>query len=379
MTISPVDAADPFGRGATDLMASAVTSAPLFAKMNASSSGLPDHVGPQDLELSFLSEFLLHEDFAIDAAPTDSHSDAMEVETPRHAVSSPSNSSTSGGEALPSESLDRKARRRQQVAISARRHRSRKKHELLELRRDVSQLTAQLETMRSRHKMTRPSSAVAEWEERAMAQRRKRRQAEGQNEELRRAIFLQSQFLYDLKSVFSGAPAFTADLNLRQLLHTYSRLGRHPRSRARDLEAICSPAKLHMAMDILRRQTEAIRFTTPHIRTQLLEANDMFGATIVSVYAFDTTDVVRVFRATCKAIQASGGVWPEFTDVTGSVGLQIVDTVKAKNILYGTQAPRFQRTAESAIMAAAPSSSSSRSSDEGVTTAARVVSFWERQ
>ncbi|GLD97578.1 hypothetical protein PINS_up006268 [Pythium insidiosum] len=109
-------------------MTSAVTAAPLFAKMNAS-SGLPDHHGapPQDLELSFLSEFLLHDDFAIDAAPPSSADDAMELATPRHAVSSPSNSSTSGGEALPADSLDRKARRRQQVAISARRHRSRKK------------------------------------------------------------------------------------------------------------------------------------------------------------------------------------------------------------------------------------------------------------
>ncbi|GLD97577.1 hypothetical protein PINS_up006267 [Pythium insidiosum] len=230
--------------------------------------------------------------------------------------------------------------------------------------------------MRSRHKLTRPSSAVAEWEERAMAQRRKRRQAEGQNEELRRAIFLQSQFLYDLKSVFSGAPAFTADLNLRQLLHTYSRLGSHPRSRARDLEAMCTPAKLHMAMDILRRQTDAIRFSTPHIHTQLLETNDMFGATIVSVYAFDSTNVPQVFRATCRAIQASGGVWPEFTNVAGRDVLQVVDLVKGKNIMYGTQAPQFQRTAESAIMATA-SSSSSTARDERVTTAARVVSFWE--
>lgn len=105
---------------------------------------------------------------------------------------------------------DRKARRRAQVAVSARRHRTRKKNEMMELRKQVGALNSHLEFLRSKHKLLRSDGAVAEWEERAMAMRHKRRQAEDMNEQLKRALFVQRGFVRDLKSVFSNSPMFSS-------------------------------------------------------------------------------------------------------------------------------------------------------------------------
>jgi chromosome segregation ATPase len=79
-------------------------------------------------------------------------------------------------------------------------------NEMMELRKQVNTLNNHLEFLRSKHKMLRRDGAVAEWEERAMAQRHKRRQAEDLNDQLKRALFDQRGFIRDLKSVFSSSP-----------------------------------------------------------------------------------------------------------------------------------------------------------------------------
>ncbi|DBA00977.1 TPA: hypothetical protein N0F65_006238 [Lagenidium giganteum] len=207
---------------------------------------------------------------------------------------------------------DRKAKRRQQVAISARRHRCRKKHEMINLKKEVSHLTSQLELLRSRHKMMRKSGAIAEWEETAMAHRRKRRQAEQESEALRRAIFLQSGFLQELKSAFSSAPIFNMEMNLRELLHTYIHLGKNARTRMRDYETICSESKLDMALEIVRRETKHIKFDRPFMASNPLKLMGQFGTNHVSVYSFEGVDLSRVFFAACKAVQEHGFAWPDY-------------------------------------------------------------------
>ncbi|TMW63586.1 hypothetical protein Poli38472_002527 [Pythium oligandrum] len=399
MTISPLDA-DLFFRGHE--FATSTTTSTLYAKDVTVSAQAPyTHTahadGGQELELGFLSEFLLQDDVNHDhqhaqnsagyyhpsghpgmyhggAQASSSYLPPLKIEegyeaammsgmapSPSAGSFSPHSSSSSADPADGNEPLDRKAKRRQQVAISARRHRSRKKHELLDLRKEVSSLSAQLDFLRSKHKMMRQNGAVAEWEEKAMAQRRKRRQAEQQNEELRRGLFQQNQFISTLKTVFSAAPQCTQDLNMRQLLHTYTRLGMNPRSRQRDFEALCSESKLQMAADILRRQTESIRFSTPYINTQMVETSEMFGATVISVYAFDTLDLPSIFRATCMAIRDSSNTWPEFADREGQ--RVVVDAVPVRNITYGKQRTIYKKE-------------TSNESEELVIEA-RAVSYWQ--
>ncbi|GAB9475691.1 hypothetical protein Gpo141_00012775 [Globisporangium polare] len=255
--------------------------------------------------------------------------------------------------------LDRKAKRRAQVAISARRHRCRKKHEMMDLRKEVAYLDSQLDLLRSKHKMMRPHGAMAEWEEKAMAQRHKRRQTEEKNEELRRAIFLQGTFISNLKGVFNNSPMFAIELNMRQLLHTYTRLGKNPRSRARDYETICSDAKLDMAMDVILRETGATDLSTPSISTRHVQSTKQeFGATTVGVYAFDTLDMRKIFISACAAIRDSGREWPQYAPVDAQV--QVVDAPK-DNIRYGVCSIRYRSEIEE---------------DEEVVIESRAISYY---
>ncbi|KAF1315031.1 hypothetical protein FI667_g7927, partial [Globisporangium splendens] len=239
------------------------------------------------------------------------------------------------------EPMDRKAKRRAQVAISARRHRCRKKHEMMDLRKEVGYLDSQLDFLRSKHKMMRPHGAVAEWEEKAMAQRHKRKQSEEKNEELRRAIFLQGGFINNLKSMFAATGTFSAELNMRHYLHTYTRLGKNPRSRFRDYEAICNDTKLDMAIDvILRETTTPYGSNKPSITTRnVVPTNQEFGATTVGAYAFDTLDLRQIFVSVCAAIRDSGREWPRYSPVDAQV--KVVDAPK-ENIRYGVSSIRYR-------------------------------------
>lgn len=255
--------------------------------------------------------------------------------------------------------LDRKAKRRAQVAISARRHRCRKKHEMMDLRKEVAYLDSQLDFLRSKHKMMRPHGAVAEWEEKAMAQRHKRRQTEEKNEQLRRAIFLQGTFISNIKGVFNNSPIFANELNMRQLLHTYTRLGKNPRSRARDYETICSDAKLDMAMDVILRETGSTDLNTPSISTRHVQSTQQeFGATTIGVYAFDTLDMRKIFISACAAIRDSGREWPQYVPVDAQV--QVVDAPK-DNIRYGVCSIRYRSELEE---------------DEEVVIESRAISYY---
>ncbi|KAL4160445.1 hypothetical protein PRNP1_001013 [Phytophthora ramorum] len=232
--------------------------------------------------------------------------------------------------------VDRKARRRAQVASSARRLRCRKKYEMVTLKTEATFLEQQLETLRSTHKQSRANSAVAAWEEKAIAQRHKRRQAEWTNEQLRQALFMQSGFVRNLRSMFSATMPCSIELNMRNFLHTPTRLLKDQQSRVRNLEQICTDAKLDMAKQIIMEETGAVKpFTTPHISCQQIDlGKDGFGMTTVAVYALETRNACKTFKATCSAIMNCAAVWPNYTLVTSS--LKAVELPATKlNIRYG--------------------------------------------
>lgn len=243
------------------------------------------------------------------------------------------------------ESLDPKARRRVQVAISARRHRSRKKKEMIDLRKEVTYLDAQLDFLRSKHQLMRPNIAVAEWEERAMALRRKRRQTEAQNEELRRAVFLQGSYISNFKMLFNTSETTPHEMNMHQLLHTYTRLGTNPHSRLRDYNAICSDAKLELAMEVVARETASLDVLTPSIAVHRVQAHKQeFGATIAAACAFDTLDMRYIFIAACAAIRDSGREWPEYVPVETVV--KVIDAPR-DNVRYGIARIRYRSEVDS--------------------------------
>ncbi|RLN63278.1 hypothetical protein BBJ28_00006384 [Nothophytophthora sp. Chile5] len=224
---------------------------------------------------------------------------------------------------------DRKAKRRAQVASSARRLRCRKKTE-------EQYLSQQLDALRCKHMQLRADGALAAWEEKAIAQRHKRRQAEQINEQLRRALFLQSGFVRNLKSMFAQSVPCSVELNMRNFLHSPTHLREDPQSRIQDLKTVCTDAKLDMAMQILLDETANIQaLTTPNFSLQQLDLGSQgFGMTTVAVYALETTNACNTFKVACKAILNCGAVWPNYSLVTSSVKLAKLPPTKL-NIRYG--------------------------------------------
>ncbi|OWY99293.1 hypothetical protein PHMEG_00029727 [Phytophthora megakarya] len=182
----------------------------------------------------------------------------------------------------------------------------------------------------------RANNAVAAWEERAIAQRHKRRQAEKTNEQLRQALFLQSGFVRNLRTMFSETMACNVELNMRSFLHTPTRLLEDQYSRMSNLERVCTDAKLDMAKKIIMAETAGIKpFTSPQISCQQVDlGRSGFGNTTVAVYAMETRDARKTFMATRNAILNCAGVWPNYTLVTSST--ETVDLPHTKlNIRYG--------------------------------------------
>jgi hypothetical protein len=127
---------------------------------------------------------------------------------------------------------------------------------------------------------------------------------------------------------------------MRYLLHTYTRLGKNPRSRFRDFQSICTNAKLDLAMQIVSRETEGVPFETPSITTRQIQAqSNEFGMTTVAVYALDSLDINKVFVAACSAILSCGSDWPNYTLM--SAHAKVVDS-PASHIRYGTSDAKYK-------------------------------------
>ncbi|KAG6586688.1 uncharacterized protein IUM83_18128 [Phytophthora cinnamomi] len=283
-----------------------------------------------DFDMNLLSEFLFQADGmptltqkendaqasgTVATGSTDgaSSSDDASASSESPAFTPPSNSATK------SKTLDRKAKRRAQVAVSARRHRYRKKHEMLDLKQEMVDLTDQLHTLRAKHKLLRPDGGVAGLEEHAMAERHKRRQAEKVNEQLRRALVMQRRFFASMQSFVLNSPETNAELNMCSLLHTYTRLGRTVHSRRRDYLALCTDSKAELAVQILLRETEGMDYAgPPSMVTSLVPVPDpqQQAMTTVATYAFEFLDLKSVFVSACSAILGCGTDWPGYAAVS---------------------------------------------------------------
>lgn len=219
-------------------------------------------------------------------------------------------------------------------------------YEMITLKTEATFLEQQLETLRLKHKQTRANNAVAAWEEKAIAQRHKRRLAEETNEQLRQALFLQSGFVRNLRSMFSETMPCSIELNMRNFLHTPTRLLKDQYSRVPNLERVCTDAKLTMAKQIILEETGGIKpFTSPHLACQQIDlGRDGFGMTSVAVYALETRNACKTFKATCSAIMNCAAVWPNYTLVNSS--LKAVDLPPTKlNIRYGMSQHIYQSDA----------------------------------
>ncbi|DBA00976.1 TPA: hypothetical protein N0F65_006237 [Lagenidium giganteum] len=261
-------------------------------------------------------------------------------DTSRAGDSSPEASSPSTPMSNSAEPADPQERRRQRMAMHARAKRSRKKNEMTTLREQVTHLTSHLELLRARHQQLRQSSSLAAWEEKAMAQRCKRRQAELLNAQLRQALMVQDGFVFDLKTCFSSAPVFSREMKVRELLHTYTHLGTNAAARRRDYESICTNAKLDMALELVRQETLPIRVLAPHLSTSNWSGRGQFGSTHKVVYSFKEKDVSKVFEAAVCALRGAGSPWPEYDQVVANA--ETIDA-PADNIYYGAATAHYKR------------------------------------
>ncbi|GMF25341.1 unnamed protein product [Phytophthora lilii] len=313
--------------------------------LNASGS-----MDEEDFDMNLLSEILFQAD-GMPSLTEESHGTQMKVgmgstddtsssDDAGASLVSPSSSGSSS--ATRDRAMDRKAKRRAQVAVSARRHRYRKKHEMLELKQEVADLFEKLHALRSKHKLLRPDGAVAEAEEYTMAQRYKRRQAEKMNEQLRRALVMQRRFFASMQNIVVNSPITSAELNMSSLLHTFTHLGRTAYSRRRDYLALCTDLKADLAMQILLRETEGMDFTgPPSILTHSVPAmkEQQQIVTTVAAYAFDFLDLKTVFVSACDAILGCGTDWPQYTTVSQEG--EVLDKPQG-NISYAKTATSYQ-------------------------------------
>lgn len=72
---------------------------------------------------------------------------------------------------------------------------------------EVEHLSTQLKGLRTQHRLIRPHGQPV-WEEVAMTNHHKRRQAEFENEMLRRALYMQSSFIGGMKTALVQSPSF---------------------------------------------------------------------------------------------------------------------------------------------------------------------------
>lgn len=201
----------------------------------------------------------------------------------------------------------------------------------------------------------RPYGVVPAWEVKAMANRHKRKQAELENDMLRRALYEQSSFLGSIKTTLIQSPSYFSDLNMRQLLHTYTQLTGSTSTRRRDLIEACTDSKLDLAMNVLLRETEDVDFSKPSISSRLIGSlrPHEFGVTTIATYAFDTLDLKKIFMGACAAVNESGLEWPQYSPVESS--FQILEVPK-ENIRYGLSSIRFAHefTGEQVVLETRP-------------------------
>ncbi|RLN37398.1 hypothetical protein BBJ28_00011723 [Nothophytophthora sp. Chile5] len=121
--------------------------------------------------------------------------------------------------------------------------------------------------------------------------------------------------------MFAQSAPLALELNMRNFIRSYTHLRNDPHSRVRDLEAISTDSKLDRAMQVVLRETEATQpSTSPKITFQQLDlGTEGIGKTTIAVYAFNTRNAAKTFRATCDAILNCDAVWPDYSLVKSSL------------------------------------------------------------
>uniref|UniRef100_M4C0T2 BZIP domain-containing protein n=2 Tax=Hyaloperonospora arabidopsidis (strain Emoy2) TaxID=559515 RepID=M4C0T2_HYAAE len=153
----------------------------------------------------------------------------------------------------------KKQRRRSQIATGVQRHREKKKCLVSSLQVEMTQLTTKLATLRAaRRAQLANSDELVAYEEEVMTQRRKRKQAEQNNQMLKHALFQQTMFLGGMKAMMGGSNLLLSKtLEFHDWVHSYTALSASDTLvRRKEYVAHFPRSKMELAKNIVIRNTE---------------------------------------------------------------------------------------------------------------------------
>ncbi|KAF4041559.1 hypothetical protein GN244_ATG06203 [Phytophthora infestans] len=153
----------------------------------------------------------------------------------------------------------KKQRRRSQIASSVQRHREKKKCLVTSLQAEMAGLTAQLSTLRAqRRAQLADNDQLVAYEEEAMTQRRKRKQAEQRNQVLKQALFQQTAFLGGMRALMGGGGLpCSKTLEFHDWVHSYTALAsRDALARRKEYVAHFPKSKMELANNLVLKNTE---------------------------------------------------------------------------------------------------------------------------
>ncbi|CAI5718059.1 unnamed protein product [Hyaloperonospora brassicae] len=161
----------------------------------------------------------------------------------------------------PTAGLDehKKQRRRSQIALGVQRHREKKRSQVVSLQTEMSRLTSQLATLRAeRRAHLANNDELMGYEEEAMTQRRKRKQAEQHNQLLKEALFQQTTFLGGMRAMMGGSNLLLSKtLEFHDWVHSYTALSATDALvRRKEYVAHFPRSKMELARNIVIQNTE---------------------------------------------------------------------------------------------------------------------------
>ncbi|CEG42154.1 uncharacterized protein PHALS_12452 [Plasmopara halstedii] len=152
----------------------------------------------------------------------------------------------------------KKQRRRSQIASSVQRHREKKKCLVSALQAEMTGLMQQVTALRAmRRSQMADNDQLVAYQEEAMTQRRKRRQAEHTHQELKQALFHQTSFLNGLRSLMSdGNMPCSKTLEFHDWVHSYTALAsRDMIARRKEYIAHFPKSKMDLATNLVLKNT----------------------------------------------------------------------------------------------------------------------------
>ncbi|OQS03105.1 hypothetical protein THRCLA_04579, partial [Thraustotheca clavata] len=208
-------------------------------------------------------------------------------------------------EEIEDEDEHKKSRRREQIARSARRHRSKQKEELVSLRQQVYLLQGEMEALRRIHKTTHPEgNDFTEWEEKALAQRRKRKKAEDENGVLRGLLQDQATFTETIRDMWIKSPLITQFPMAPSILNvdrSFNHLGRDLPSRIVALQRIAQ-TRMELAYEFVMRETHAFPSNPGHLDIKLNGSGQDIDIKLIRVFDIDGVDHHQVVDALVHSV-----------------------------------------------------------------------------